>query len=295
MRNTNKDIVFIINPHSGKKKPESLVKNLKKIDSSFAIFVSNTIDEFDIFIKENIDKYKVFVIAGGDGTINYFAQQVFSKNDKAIAIIPLGSGNGFARELGFRIPLKKLIDTIYAGETIDVDVMELNNKKFINAAGIGFDSCVAHLFALRKRRGLTGYFFTTLKCLRQFKNLRAKISFDGKVIEGKFKMISFANTRQFGNNALIAPKARPNSGKLDIVLVKPFPILYYPIFLINMFTGRLKDSKYISYYQVESDLTIHSSFTKYHIDGDPIEFNETSILKIHKGAIRVIRTSKAKI
>jgi hypothetical protein len=62
-----------------------------------------------------------------------------------------------------------------------------------------------------------------------------------------------------------------------------------------MFTGRIKDSKYISYYQVESDLTIHSTFTKYHIDGDPIEFDKTSILKIHKGAIRVIKTPKAKV
>lgn len=294
MKYTNKDIVFIINPNSGKKKPDGLIKRIKNIDSKVAIHVTKTIDDLDLLIPKIIDKYSVFVIAGGDGTINYFSKHLFNNKDKILAIIPRGSGNGYAKELGFNSNLKKLIDSIYKGDTIDTDVIEINNKKFINAAGIGFDSCVAHKFAKRSKRGLTGYFFTTLKCMRQFKNFKAKLNFDGIEIENKFKMITLANTRQFGNNALIAPKANPSSGMLDLVMVKPFPFYYYPIFIINMFSGRIKESKYISYHQIKTGLKIEANFNKFHIDGDPVIFDKTSIIKIHPQSMRVIKTNRAK-
>jgi len=209
-----------------------------------------------------------------------------------MAIIPRGSGNGFAKELGFSTNIKALITSIYTGKTLDVDVVEINGKKFINAAGIGFDSCVAHLFAHRKSRGLKGYFFSTLKCMRQFKGFNAKLKFDNLQIEDYFKMVTLANTRQFGNNALIAPKANPSSGKLDIVMVKPFPMYYYPVFIINMFTGKIKDSKYISYHQTNSNIRIEADYKKFHIDGDPVEFSTTTLIKIHPGSLKVIDTKK---
>lgn len=289
------DIVFIVNANSGKKDSKSLVDKIFNIDNSFNVHVTKSVEEFEDFIKKNIDNFKVFIIAGGDGTINEMVKYLFNRTDKVLAIIPQGSGNGFARETGFKTKLNKLIDSAYKGETYLSDVIEINNKKFINAAGIGFDSCVAHHFAQREKRGLIGYFFTTLKCMRKFKNFDAKISFDGINLEDKFKMVTFANTRQFGNNALIAPKANPRSGKLDVVMIKPFPFYYYPIFVINMFTGRIKDSKYIIYRQIKSDLKIKSLFSKYHIDGDPIEFDKTTVLKIHKASLRVLRTNKTKI
>lgn len=60
-------------------------------------------------------------------------------------------------------------------------------------------------------------------------------------------MISIANTRQFGNNALISPNSTPNDGIFEIAMVKPFPFYYYPIFVIKIFLGTLKGSKYINY------------------------------------------------
>ncbi len=286
------DIVFIINPHSGKKKPESLLKRIKKIDPSFDIHITNSIEDIDALAKTIIDKYKVFVIAGGDGTINHFANYLFNKKDKIMAVIPRGSGNGFAKELGFINNIKKLINHIYEGKTLYVDVIEINGRKFINAAGIGFDSCVAHLFAQRKNRGLSGYIASTLKCMRKFKSFNAKLQFDHINIDDNFKMVTLANTRQFGNNALIAPKANPSSGKLDIVLVKPFPLYYFPVFIVNMFAGKIKESKYISYHQTNSDIEIEADYNKFHIDGDPIEFDTTTLIKIHPGSLKIIDTGK---
>lgn len=292
MNFTNKDILFVVNPYSGKKNPEKIISSINNLDSELSVIVSKTFEDMDEYLDNNISKYKVFVVAGGDGTINYMANKLFGRDDKVMAIIPRGSGNGFARETGFKQKVKHLLDDIYRGNTIGVDIMQINDKKFINVAGIGFDSCVAHEFPKLNRRGFWGYFLSTFRCFKKFKYFEAEISFDDKKIKDKFQMISIANTRQFGNNAYIAPKANPSSGKLDLVLVKPFPKYYYPIFTFNVFTLGIKDSKYISYYQTSDTVTLNTQFKKFHIDGEPIVFDENISIKVHKGALRIIKTSK---
>ncbi len=294
MKYCKEDIIFIINPRSGRRKPESLIKKIKKIDKSFNIFVSNSVEEFNLFLINNIDNFKVFVIAGGDGTINETAKHLFARKDKALAIIPLGSGNGFAREMGFKTQLEELIQAIIRGDTFECDVIEINNKKVVNVAGIGFDGCVAHIFDKKKKRGLISYIFATIECMRKFKNFEAKLQIEDKLINKKFSMITIANTRQFGNNAYIAPKAMPNDGKLDLVMIEPLPLIKYPRFIYNMFRGKIKDSKYITYKQIDKDMELHTDYDKFHYDGEPVSFKGKSKIKIHKNALRLIKTNKSK-
>ncbi len=102
-------------------------------------------------------------------------------------------------------------------------------------------------------------------------------------------MISIANTRQFGNNALISPNSKPNDGIFEIVMVKPFPFYYYPVFVIKMFLGTLKDSKYIRYILEKGSVTIFSDFKKYHVDGDPHTFKEQLEIRMLDAKIKVIQ------
>jgi len=277
-----------------KTKSDQLIKKIKKIDNSFDIYISKSLDDYNDFIKLNIDKYKVYVIAGGDGTINETAKHLFARKDKALAIIPLGSGNGFAREMGFRIKLEELVEAILRGDTFDCDVIEINNNKFINVAGLGFDACVAHLFDKRKKRGLINYIFATIECLRKFKNFEATLQFDDKEINKKFSMITFANTRQFGNNAYIAPKAIPHDGKLDIMMIEPLPFYHYPRLVYNMFRGKIKDSKYITHKQISKELVLNTDFEQFHLDGEPVIMNGNSKIKVHEKSLRLVKTDKLK-
>jgi diacylglycerol kinase (ATP) len=103
-------------------------------------------------------------------------------------------------------------------------------------------------------------------------------------------MISIANTRQFGNNAIILPLSIPNDGIFELVLVKPFPLLYYPIFVFRLFTGLLKESKHISFIKVHNHLNIESALKTYHHDGEPKTFTDELYVKILTNKIRVIKT-----
>lgn len=283
------DIIFIVNPHSGKRMPEKIVSKIRKVNKDFNIFISESIENFYKFMNENVDKYKYFVAVGGDGAVNQTASFLFEKEDKILAVVPIGSGNGFARETGFGRNINKLISSIEQGEFIEADCMEIDGKKFINVAGIGFDAFVAHAFANRNKRGFVNYGIATLQSIFKFNAMNVKIQLKDKTIQGRYNMISMANTRQFGNNAYIAPQAHIESRKLDLVLVKPFPFYYYPVFILNVFAGKVKQSKYIDYISVGEDFVLETDNSMSHIDGEPIFIHNKTEVKIHKGAIKILK------
>jgi len=287
------EIIFIINPNSGKKKIQGILRSIKKYKSELPFFVSNSYNEFLDFVKSNIQKYKVFIIVGGDGTINSSVNFFYKYPEKILAIIPTGSGNGFAKEMGFKKNINSLIEDIISGKILEIDILEANEYKFINAFGIGFDSFVAHDFNNRKKRGLTSYVISVIKSIFTFKSFPAEIK--NKTIKGKYNMIVVANTAQFGNNARIAPKAKPNSRNFITVFVKPFPFILYPFFITKLFTGKLKDSKYIKYKSISDELIIKTPFQKYHIDGEPKINKGNYNIKIAKQKMKFIKTKYCKL
>lgn len=290
----NQDILFILNPHSGKKQVNKIVETINSEYSGISAVVTNNLEELEKLFVTKIDKYKVFIVVGGDGTVNEATKYLENRNDKILGIYPLGSGNGFARELGFKKSLQSLIEDAKKGEFVKVDLISINEENCINAAGLGFDSFVAHDFQTRNNRGLKSYILSVLKSILKFKPFNATIHFGKERIQDKFLMITIANTRQFGNNALIAPQAKPNDGKMDLVLVKPFPVYIYPVFIIRMFLGKLKESKYISSIPLEEDIEIKSAFKKYHIDGDPKIFIDNLSVKMLENKVHVLRTKHCK-
>jgi len=292
---TTKDIIFIINPNSGKRKIAGILKQIETYKEELNFFITKSYADFQLFLDKNISKYKVIVIVGGDGTINSAVDYLYSFPDKKMAIIPTGSGNGFARELGFGGNVNILIDDILRNEVLEIDILEVNSKKFINVFGIGFDSHVAHVFDKRKKRGLWNYIISVFISLFQFKPVEATITYANKLIKGKFNMIVIANTSQFGNNAHIAPFAKPNNNSYELALIKPFPFYFYPIFIVRMFTKKLKNSKYIQYLKLNKDLLISSNTNICHIDGEPIKLSGEIKARILKNKVKIIKTERCLI
>ena len=96
---------------------------------------------------------------------------------------------------------------------MDIDVIEINDKLCLNVAGIGLDSFVAHSFNDLKLRGFIPYVWLTLKTFLQLRPFHVKIKCDGEeIVSEELFVLTIANTRQFGNNAFIAPDAIPNDG-----------------------------------------------------------------------------------
>ena len=284
--------LFILNPSSGVPPVNFIVsKDLDRRKHKLTSCKSLTKEDTVLLIKENFEKYDVFVAAGGDGTVHTVASELVCSS-KILGVLPLGSGNGFAREFGFKLNLRSLLSDIEKAETMCIDVIEINDNLCLNVAGIGLDSFVAHSFNNMKLRGFIPYVWLTLKTFLQLRPFHITIKCDGEIIVSeKVFVVTIANTRQFGNNAFIAPEARPYDGLIDIVLIKPFPKILGSLFIIRLFTKRINKSKYVRHIKTDKEIVIETDETRFHIDGEPIEINGKVVVRIKKKALKVLKTS----
>lgn len=291
-----KKALIILNPTSGIPPVNFLVSkelDLRKHEISYSKSLS--VADTESLIKENLDNYDVFIAAGGDGTVHTVASKLVG-SDKILGVLPLGSGNGFAKEFGFSLNVRSLISNIKRGDTVDIDVIEVNEKLCLNVAGIGLDSFVAHSFNNLKLRGFLPYMALTFKTFLQLRPFHVTIKSEGEVIVNeKLFVLTIANTRQFGNNAFIAPLALPNDGKIDIVLIKPFPKILGSLFIIRLFTKRINKSKYVRHIQTDKEIVIETDETRFHIDGEPLKISGKVVVKIKKETLKVLKTSRNKL
>lgn len=292
VRQSNSKALFIINPSSGVLPVNFIVsKDLERRKKVLSSTKSMTKEETGPIIRDNFKNYDVFVAVGGDGTVHTVATELVGK-EKILGVLPLGSGNGFAREFGFRLNLNNLLGEINKAQTMDIDVIDINDKLCLNVAGIGLDSFVAHSFNDLKLRGFLPYVALTFKTFWQLRPIPVTITIGGEeVINEKLFVLTIANTRQFGNNAFIAPLARPDDGKIDLVLIKPFPKILGTLFIIRLFTKRINRSKYVRHIQTEKEVVITTNETRYHIDGEPVTFSGEISVKIRREALKVLKTS----
>lgn len=157
---------------------------------------------------------------GGDGTINEVVSGI-AFSETALGIVPSGSGNGLARELGLPLHPAEALRAALGGTVRRIDVGEMAGRLFANIAGIGFDAVVAGRFNTLPtgRRGAWPYVTLTLGALRSYRPDRYRVTLDDAVFEGTFFTVILANSPQFGNRMRVAPEARPDDGLLAALLV----------------------------------------------------------------------------
>lgn len=292
----NSKALFILNPNSGVPPVNFIVtKDLVRRSNELSSCKTLTKEDTKNLIHLNFDKHEVFVAVGGDGTVHSVASELIG-SDKILGVLPLGSGNGFAREFGFKMNVRSLLSDIKKAQSINIDVIEINDKLCLNVAGIGLDSFVAHSFNDLKLRGFLPYVWLTFKTFLQLRPFHVNISCGGKeILSEKLFVLTIANTRQFGNNAFIAPEARPNDGKIDLVMIKPFPKIFGPVFVLRLFTKRINKSKYVQHIQTDREVIIRTDETRFHIDGEPLKISGEVTVRIKTEPLKVLRTKRNKM
>jgi diacylglycerol kinase (ATP) len=287
---------FILNPGSGVPPLNFVIsKDLDRRKKSLNVRKSLNKNDTCTLIKENFDKHQVFIAAGGDGTVHTVATELVN-TDKILGVLPLGSGNGFAKEFGFKMNIRSLLSDIKRAESMDIDVIEVNDNLCLNVAGIGLDSFVAHSFNTLKLRGFIPYVWLTLKTFLQLRPFRVSIKCEGEeIVSEELFVLTIANTRQFGNNAYIAPDAEPNDGMVNVVLIKPFPKILGPLFIVRLFTKRINNSRYVRHFKTDKEIIIQTQETRFHVDGEPFCISGEVRVRIKKEVLKVLKTSANKL
>ena len=225
---------------------------------------------------------------GGDGTINETASAL-AFSGASLGIIPSGSGNGFSRELGIPFDSHAAFEIALGGQERVIDAGEIEGRLFFNLAGVGLDARIAHQFAATGlvRRGFRRYLeIASNEIFRRARHEYA-ITVDGKLRRSHVLLVAIANGRQYGNGALIAPAARVDDGKLDVVIVddrSPWAVIRHAP---KLFRGRLADVPGVTMSSATRvDITANEPLI-YHVDGEPCAGGTTVSARIRPAALRV--------
>jgi diacylglycerol kinase (ATP) len=235
-------------------------------------------DAFDFATTAAKNGVELLVAWGGDGTVNGVACAAAAAN-VAFAIVPGGSGNGLARDLGVPFNPAAALELAATGPTRRIDAGELHGSLFFNVAGIGFDARIAERLAMPgARRGLLGYIMATVGELRQYEpgtySIRGAFDVNGTahmadIVDRSALFIALANSRQYGNGAQIAPKALLDDGMIEIVVVEPQSGLSIMRQVPAFFRGTLQEGPGLL---MRSAATMEISCAhpiRFHVDGEP--------------------------
>jgi YegS/Rv2252/BmrU family lipid kinase len=290
-------VAVIINPISGTGGRPEIAR--RRIALARAILEARS-DDAELFVTEYagharhlardaVDKHVSLVVAwGGDGTINEIACELAFR-DVALGIIPSGSGNGLSRELGIPFEPESAFRVAFDGGERTIDAGELDGRMFFNIGGLGLDARIAHEFASNGlvRRGFARYLEIGARELFSFVADDHTVVADGVALKSRALLIALANGRQYGNGALIAPRARLDDGKLDVVIVShrsPVAILLQAPML---FAGRVADLPGVTMTTASAVEITSARPVIYHVDGEPFVGGASLTARVCPGALRV--------
>ena len=299
-----KNIAFIINPISGNKETQNAKKKLPKLimqtldtdqwlpNIVFTEYAGHATELAFQYARMGFD---AVVAVGGDGTVNEVAKGLVKGYGlpgtgyrTALGIIPMGSGNGFARHLNIPIRPQKAIEMINHSEPISVDYGLANGKLFVSTCGTGFDALIADHFAGSNKRGFATYLQNVLRDAFSYRPQTYRIVGKGWEVTHKAFLITFANANQWGYEALIAPKASVQDGKMDIMMMSSNALLGSASLALRLFAGSIDDSHFMDTLRAKEVTLIREEAAPFHIDGDPVEMEKDIHIRIVEDGLRVL-------
>jgi YegS/Rv2252/BmrU family lipid kinase len=177
------------------------------------------------------------VVMSGDGLIGAVGGAMAS-SETPLGLIPCGRGNDLARVLGVPDDPEGAVATVLGGNTRQIDVGEVNGKRFLGIVSVGFDSEASRIAnETRFLRGSLVYAYAALRTLLGWKPARFTIAVDGERTRVSGYSVSVANSQAYGGGMFIAPGAKLDDGEFDIVCVGEVGKLRFVSNLPRVFKG----------------------------------------------------------
>ncbi len=282
--------LFLLNPVAGAGASRDFLQivqnacHIKKVP--FKILFTRCRGDAKKIIEKKFDKFDVFVAVGGDGTMNEVASALAGTSGM-MGLIPAGSGNALGRELGLSMKPEKAIHQLLNGHPIKIDTGLVNNRRFMNVCGMGFDDHIARCFAKSTRRGPVSYFKAVMKEFFSYQPSSYEVEIEGVITNHTTFVLTLANTSQYGNNAFIAPKASVTDGVLDFCALKPFGFFGAIRLGFRIFNKTIDRSGFCTYFKT-TKVTINGKNLNFHVDGEPVNNSNPIEISIDPLSLNII-------
>jgi diacylglycerol kinase (ATP) len=234
------------------------------------------------------------IAAGGDGTLNEVVNGIGENLGQAsVGLIPLGTGNDFARTIGLPVELDRAIELIVARETRPVDLVRVTSDEvryFLNVSAGGFSGLVNEKLTpeIKKSWGPLAYLRGAAAALSELRAYRTTIAFDNaESLVLELYNVVVANGRYVAGGTLIAPEASIDDGLLDVVLIPQRPAAELAVLAAQIGMGNHMASESIVFRRA-ANVTVNSKPGMwFNVDGELVG-NEPARFEILPRALRFI-------
>ena len=218
-------IIVLINPAAGRGKARRLLKCALQIFQKENVHFDVRESQSPRHLTElaraaSEEKPDLIVSAGGDGTHHYVINGLF-KSDVPLGLLPLGTGNDFAKGVGMPMDVHAAAAALLNGHVREIDLAQVGAAVYGCIAGVGFDSTVTRYANEHVRwiRGSLAYAWSLLCCMSEYRPQQLEIIADGDSFTREVLFAVVGNNSSYGGGIRLAPRARLDDGILDICVV----------------------------------------------------------------------------
>lgn len=292
--NPKKKILFIINPISGDIKkvnlPKLIEKYLDKSKFEYDIKFTERVGHATHIAKEAVElNFDIVATVGGDGSVNEVAQALVNTNT-AIAVIPLGSGNGLAYHLHLPIRnIHKAIENINNGKVIAIDTGNTTEGTFVSFAGSGLEAYVARTYRHIGKRGFLGYAMAVIKeLLKGYKAQPLQFEIDGQIYNESIFMFTIYNAKYMGYKVGAVDEAKLQDGKFHLMRMRKFPFWKLLYMTTLVLIGKMHWAKETTICEAESIKIFVENKKVMQVDGDSFVTSKNFEANINKASLKII-------
>lgn len=241
--------------------------------------------------RQSASRGDVLIAAGGDGTVNAVAQ-IAVEMHATLGILPMGTLNHFARDLGLPQDLEGAIRAIVEGYTANVDVGEVNGRRFVNNSSVGLYPRMVWERDAEQRRGRgkwTAFGIAMVRTWRTYRTLTAHLVIEGKTAVVRTPFIFVGNNQYTAEGFQLGGRSRLDAGHLSIFLAPEcgrFEILSLPV---RALTGRLSAGAPFAGFQADQvTVNVARQQVRVALDGELSLLSSPITYRVRPGALNVL-------
>jgi YegS/Rv2252/BmrU family lipid kinase len=222
---------IFVNPIAGGSKCRKMYPVVVRTLREAGVVCSVTISQYPGHITEVSSElaargHNTVIACGGDGTVNEVINGIAGTRT-ALGIVPLGTGNDFAVNMGISKDINLACTIIKERRIKKIDLVKVNDDRFFGGTGcIGFDAEVAAFASRRRKEKSNPFLLHVMGGLLKFVSYKPKtveLRFDGQRYFGDIMLVAFSNIRSYAKGMVITPQAVSDDALLDICVVRPMP------------------------------------------------------------------------
>jgi len=288
---------IIVNPIAGSIKDlEVLLKKLRRLRPG-ELHLTHKSGDAETFARKAIRAGCDYVIAaGGDGTLNEVVNGIASPRrarEICVGVVPLGTGNDFARSLGLPATLEENIDILRSKQTAPVDLVRVRSDRtryFVNVSTGGFSGLVNEKLTPKIKRawGPLAYVRSAAAALPDLHAYRTTIVLDGmERLSIDLYNVIIANGRFVAAGLPIAPNADPSDGLLDLVLIPKLPKPELALLATEMVLGKHLSSNALIFRRAKKISVRSRPGMWFNVDGEAVG-NEPAVFQVVRRALNFV-------